>query len=99
MGLAKGFGLLALFISLGWVTAQLLESSLGEPDEWQNQAILYSGIAFLLWSAIGRAGHSIKTLGAETLPELVDEFIYTALNCVGTYLTVIAGTWNSSYWG
>src|SRR4051812_30694961 len=72
-GLAKGLGLLAVFIALGWATAQLLDSRFGPPEQWQNQTILYSGVALLLWSAIGRAGHSIKTMGAETLPELVDE--------------------------
>jgi hypothetical protein len=50
----------------------------------------YSGIGILLWATLGKAGWSIQTMNGDTIPELVNEWVFRALSVLGSFLLALA---------
>lgn len=55
-----------------------------------EEILQYSGIGVLLWATLGKAGWSIQTLNGDTIPELVNEWVFRALYVLGSFLLALA---------
>lgn len=65
--------------------------ALGGPRCQTAEEILqYSGIGILLWATLGKAGWSVQTLNGETIPEIVNEWVFRALYVLGSFLLALA---------
>lgn len=50
----------------------------------------YSGIGVLLWATLGKLGWAIQTMNGDTIPELVNEWIFRFLYVIGSFLLVLS---------
>lgn len=55
-----------------------------------EEILQYSGIGILLWATLGKAGWSIRTMNGDTIPELVNEWVFRALYVLGSFLLALA---------
>ncbi|HDL01016.1 MAG TPA: hypothetical protein ENH23_02150 [candidate division Zixibacteria bacterium] len=91
--LGKSFGLVFGVILAGSLSGILLNELCGPAGKWPARIILYSGIAILLWTTLGKGGWSIRSYSGSTLPEQVDDLIFRILHLLGSYMLVLAATW------
>ena len=50
----------------------------------------YIGIGFLLWATLAKAGWNIQTMNGDTIPELVNEWVFRFLYVIGSFLLVLS---------
>lgn len=62
----------------------------GARCETAEEILQYSGIGVLLWATLGKAGWSIQTMNGDTIPELVNEWVFRALYVIGSFLLALA---------
>lgn len=55
-----------------------------------EEILQYSGIGILLWATLGKAGWSIQTMDGETIPELLNEWVFRTLYVLGSFLLALA---------
>ncbi|MBI5463131.1 MAG: hypothetical protein HY941_13175 [Gammaproteobacteria bacterium] len=55
-----------------------------------EEILQYSGIGILLWATLGKAGWSVQTMNGDTIPELVNEWVFRALYVLGSFLLALA---------
>ncbi len=86
---------LAMFsaIAAGWVTGFLCSNAYGPAPPPLIQLLQYFGIGILLWATLAKGGWNIQTIKGGSLPELVDQWIYRGLYCLGSYLLVLSVSW------
>lgn len=62
----------------------------GQRCQTAEEILQYSGIGVLLWATLGKAGWSIQTMNGDTIPELVNEWVFRALYVLGSFLLALA---------
>ena len=77
----------------GWLTARLLHASLGPSSPCVNKFLQWGGVLVLLWATLAKQGWNIQTINGESLPELVNDWLYRALYVFGSWLLVISALW------
>jgi hypothetical protein len=55
-----------------------------------EEVLQYSGIGILLWATLGKVGWSIQTSIGNTIPELVNEWVFRFLYVIGSFLLVFS---------
>lgn len=77
----------------GWATGILCLKFYGAAPSILVQLAQYMGIGILLWATLAKGGWDIQTIKGESLPELVDRWIYRTLYCLGSYLLALSVSW------
>ena len=55
-----------------------------------EEILQYSGIAVLLWATLAKVGWDIQTMNGNTIPELVNEWVFRFLYFIGSFLLVLS---------
>ena len=55
-----------------------------------EEILQYSGIAVLLWATLAKVGWDVQTMNGNTIPELVNEWVFRFLYVIGSFLLVLS---------
>lgn len=55
-----------------------------------EEILQYSGIGILLWATLGKVGWDIQTIDGNTIPELVNEWVFRFLYVIGSFMLVLS---------
>jgi hypothetical protein len=86
--------LVAVAVLLGWLTGTLLAIVCGPPTLSTNRVLQFIGVGVLLWATLAKQGWNIQSYNGNTLPELVDRWIYRTLYVIGSYILVVSVAWS-----
>jgi hypothetical protein len=90
-------GLVVIVIVLGGVIGLTLNWLFGAASPRTTRSFQYLGIGVLLWATLAKGGWNLQTPGGDTLAELVDQWLYRILYCLGSLLLVISETWSVAF--
>lgn len=86
--------LVAVAVLLGWLTGSILATFFGPPARSTNRVLQFIGVGVLLWATLAKQGWNIQSYNGNTLPELVDRWIYRGLYVIGSYIFVVSVAWS-----
>mgnify|MGYP001249902315 CR=1 FL=1 len=81
-------------VLIGWLTGSILVTYVGPPSRGTDRVLQVVGVAIVLWATLAKQGWNIQSYNGNTLPELVDRWIYRALYVIGSYIVVLAVSWS-----
>jgi hypothetical protein len=62
----------------------------GVRHQFLEEILQYSGIGILLWATLGKVGWDIQTMDGDTIPELVNEWVFRFQYVVGSFILVLS---------
>lgn len=90
----NSLGLILLFGALGGGAGLLLKCLVGSAPRTVIIFLQILGALFLLWGTLFVRGFEIESYCCVTLSERVNQWLYRALYCIGTALSVCSLAWS-----
>jgi len=88
-----GFLLVVVTLALGYLSGMGLRRLLGQPIPATAMLLQVLAAGVLLGATVSILGWDIQSFNGQTLPEKVNRWTYRGLYFLGTYVLVLASTW------
>lgn len=72
------------------IAAKIYYAFGGSNNPFAEELLQYIGIGVLLWATLANAGWNIQTMNGDTIPELVNEWMFRVLYVIGSFLLVLS---------
>lgn len=92
--LTKSALLVTISIALAIMLGQILKIFLGEIPSNAASVFQIGGAGILLWAAIWELGWNVRSVGGESLPERVHQWLFRLMSFIGTFFLFLAAGWS-----